>query len=1014
MSLDAQGAEHLFERIERLQRTLPELPNLDPEAVAEAVEPWSRAVAGSNRERFARRLAWDGIQPDLAALALVETSGSLQEPWYRSLEHWLKAVRSRTIEQELGPIRELPFGPLLAPWVEEAAARVEAAGFAHEVLLPRAWVAWKMGLARRLHWAAAGVLWHELELERSASGRNGAYSRLETAWHHGSIIERWPLLGRYLTGLCEDWLGFSREWLRRLEQDLPALQLVLAGNRKLGQVTELYPGLSDPHEGGRRVLALRFEGGVDLVYKPRSVALEGAWYELLQELRSSGISELPPAARVLVCDGYGWMERVTPEPLETVQEVESWFRRAGALTALTWVLGARDLHAENILAAREGPVLVDAEMLLGPGAAASTSDPISATGLLPQLQGQPKGLLAGFEAPEPGALSTEERIFRGSEDELECQQQPRPNLARPNLPLWEGRRQTLAAWGELFREGFAHTARELLSRRELLRSWLNRRASDPVRVVFRPSQQYAMLLTLSVEPRYLRQGITASLLREALLQPLLEAPTRPALWSLVRFERFALERLDIPVFHLPAGSRRLTALDGATIEIAPLSALERAQSGLEQLDESAIAREQQRIESGLRSVRLPEGELEARLLQAAGTVLRELARSSQFNSGALGTSEPFRNLCLYDGLAGRALFAAVAAHVSGDSGWKERASVLGQALADKFFRWIELQQEGATPGVLDGWGGIVWALSWLEFLDPSPSRREKLQLAGRVLSSRSAAFEGPSWDLSSGAAGAILGALASWQVTGERSFLDLAREYGSAIRNGADLLEDGAQSWPVGPNGTALAGMAHGASGIARALDALAEATQEPAWAEAAGAALAFERRRFDPVRGDWGVPGQGGQVHYLAAWCHGAGGVLAVRALRARAGRASNSELQELQQARATLAAAPLPTYDHFCCGSAGRIAAMSLADALESNASERRYLARELAYQTLVRAEARGSWQLEPETLAQEGGSGAAGLFRGYPGLVWALVGSTPFGRQLPWLAVLELPEEWRARTR
>ena len=46
--------------------------------------------------------------------------------------------------------------------------------------------------------------------------------------------------------------------------------------------------------------------------------------------------------------------------------VAHYFEQAGALMFLAHLLGARDLHMENLVASRAGPTLVDLELLLQP------------------------------------------------------------------------------------------------------------------------------------------------------------------------------------------------------------------------------------------------------------------------------------------------------------------------------------------------------------------------------------------------------------------------------------------------------------------------------------------------------------------------------------------------------------------------------------------------------------------------------------------------------------------------
>ena len=74
-------------------------------------------------------------------------------------------------------------------------------------------------------------------------------------------------------------------------------------------------------------------------------------------------------ARVLDSGTHGWMELVAQEPCADIAAARRFYRRAGRLLGLLHVLGASDCHRENLIANGEHPVLVDAEVLLGPEAA---------------------------------------------------------------------------------------------------------------------------------------------------------------------------------------------------------------------------------------------------------------------------------------------------------------------------------------------------------------------------------------------------------------------------------------------------------------------------------------------------------------------------------------------------------------------------------------------------------------------------------------------------------------------
>ncbi len=1014
-------AETLFERLARLARAFDAPPALEDAAVAAALEPWRRAVARGDGEAFARRLAWDGIDPRVAALAFVEPVGAPDGPWCVNMERWLHAVATRGLASSGSELAAgLPFGEWVASWVAEAASRArQKLPALDDLLTPAAWLQWQRALGGRLAWIAALPLYERFDLERSARGEAGALARFLAALGASPTASGLELPGlvRQLAGRAEDWIDAGVEWIGRLAADRAGFALAFEGDADPGRVVAVEAGLSDPHARGRRVLALTFESGLEVIYKPRPVDLESAWWQLASELAEAGFEAAPLAARTLARPGYGWMERVAAGGVDSASEAESWFRRAGALVALAWVLGGRDLHAENLIADRRGPVLVDAEMLLAPEPGAllrSGPDSVLATGLVadPAATAGPGAWgYAGLDLPEPGELPEADRHWENlGTDRLRLAWRRFPRALKTNVLRWRGRPQRPEAWREAVLEGFDLGMAAIGEQRERIERWLAARGDTPTRVLFRPSAQYATTVALSVRPRYANDGLAGSLLREALLQPLVGLAERPALWPLIADERAALEALDLPVFHLPAGATALTNSAGERIEgLFEQSGIAAARARLAELDAERIERERRHLAAALEPRRLGRAEEESRLAAAAAEIAGALAMSKAFAAvPAPGAS--LRELALYGGAAGRALFAAGAWRATGGAAWASIAGEIASGLV-RALAAVPAEAEGqpSRPGGTDGWGSILWTLVTLAELLEQPELLAGAAAAGERLEATPRRPDLWGFDLAAGEAGALLGWLALAQASGEAAALERARDSGqrllsSQLRSGPD-----AGGWPAPGGSPPLAGFAHGASGIARALDALAAATGEGEYRDAAGAALRFESSLFDRQRGDWPARIAGGGRRFLCSWCHGAPGVAIARALRLAAGGEDRAAATELATALATLAGAPLPEVDHLCCGTAGRLAAQTVAGRW-GGGEEALAAGRRLARRALARAEGSGGWRIPAEPPAERPD---LGLFRGYPGLAWSLISLTDAGGPLPLVAALELPAERRRRS-
>ena len=126
---------------------------------------------------------------------------------------------------------------------------------------------------------------------------------------------------------------------------------------------------SDPHMHGRQVLFVE-KDGKKLVYKPRSMVVDnllGGMNGFLQF-----INELMPHEKYhLPCIKideyqeedltYGMEEYVNKCYEFTSNEAEDYYRKMGVLAYLAKIAGVTDLHQDNIMPTKQGPVILDAE-----------------------------------------------------------------------------------------------------------------------------------------------------------------------------------------------------------------------------------------------------------------------------------------------------------------------------------------------------------------------------------------------------------------------------------------------------------------------------------------------------------------------------------------------------------------------------------------------------------------------------------------------------------------------------
>ncbi len=1057
----------LMERIEAWRRA--GRPAGDPTRQAEAkavVERWRRLIAAGDAAIFEARLSWDGLVPADVIRALSWAAGdpaaaarwSVEAALSGELETMFDAGRARIDgggdqrRVERGRDAGLGFIELWAPWLAQLAALLESSpAYARGVVAPAAVDTLVDHVARQVADLAAEAAFRQFDRRRSAelsvlADRSGdAFYR---RWIDHQIERRltplfdeYPVLERQLERLLQTSAGAALELVERLARDRTAVADLLGSTTGLGPAVEIRPGLSDRHHGGRRVAVVIFAGGERVVYKPRSLAVEVAFAELVGWCADEGLKQVPTFPPVLERDGYGWMGYVEAPSFESASAVSSWFEAAGALLCLGHLLGASDLHFDNLLVGAASPAAIDLETVLHPypvgresaaGGATATArvaewmrSSFHATGMLSFLQEGPDGSiidiggLCGAGGHDLGESVVEWRDL--GRDGLHRVTRASRARTRRNVPVLDGRPAAVADHLAELQSGFSRAYRFVLERRstgltaERVRRRFERASS---RVLLRPTEQYARVLRLLLSPACQRDGVAAGLAVEALNRGLIEAGRRPALWPVVEAERRDLTGLDIPRFTTAVGDSVLRAPDGSGIaDVIARSGIEIYEERVAGFSDDDLDRQVRLMTLTTESLRDSVGHVDGAdrvvdaaadpdavgplgrdaLLEEARALADRLSASAVAgDDGSLTWLDPVhlrpegrhdRGVAhyLYSGSSGIGLFMAAAATVFPGRGYRRTAAgalrpVLTAARSPELPALLADEGLGACHGL----GGLIYVLSRVaEWLDDDGSFEAARKLAACVDGERLAADR--ALDVEGGAAGAIFGLLALHEQTADEQVLEAARACGRHLLETRRPGPVGGAAWPSRQGGM-LAGFAHGASGIALALTRLWRAAGDESLLRAAGDALVFENTRFDPATRNWPVllhddDGAERERRNMTAWCHGAPGIALARAEIGDV-LAEANDGGRLDVAVATTLAAPATGPDHLCCGTLGRVDIVHTLGRLMKR-DEFRRVAWSRASMVIRRAAGRGDFRLDgnPEIARP-------GFFRGLAGIGYVLL--------------------------
>lgn len=389
------------------------------------------------------------------------------------------------------------------------------------------------------------------------------------------LLVEFPRLSPLLQQAVSEWVAATATFHERLHRDGTRLARWL-GFASLPPVESVAGTTSDTHPGGHGVLRVVFKGGRCVYYKPRSISGEWLWHRLLEIIAETDPALRLPAGRVLEGsrpERYGWAESVLMQgDTNGFADGTEYWHAAGAMLCLAHHVSMTDLHLGNVLATPNGPAVTDAECLgvprlldASPNKAHRENEPVASffealmsTGLLPDGVVRDVPDVSGLfgSAGAVSSLGLPQWIL---EPDGRCRLMAVPAglLDHGNAP---GRVSMLAVLPELL-AGYRHAACVLLcSRRSLISPgsrwrWVLEREHAP-RIVVRDTLRYSLLLSRSLEPRYLCAGGQ----RQSDLRRVLEVDTPTAFpKALLRAEVHALQRLHIPRLIALPGTRTLAS-----------------------------------------------------------------------------------------------------------------------------------------------------------------------------------------------------------------------------------------------------------------------------------------------------------------------------------------------------------------------------------------------------------------------------------------------------------------------
>lgn len=986
--------------------------NAESTLAQERLFRWRQKISPSESSNFTKRLTWMNTTVDEVAVIL----GDVQ--FNGPLPSWTEVLTKAFARMEVGKKSKFdhhPFGSLITPFAEVGRDLIAPAckGYFSDEAIDEL----IDDLVKELSHIAAPTFYLKFSVFRTDQHTGTTNSDSTVSYDQfirgmlsdklKSTFKEYPVLARLLASVLENWVKNTLDMVNALATDLLALSDQFSDGRELGPVISLQLSLSDKHAGGRTVSILHFKNGPGIVYKPRNIKIEQAWFNFLAELNNIG-GEFG-LLKVLARDNHGWVQAAQSAPCSSKVDIERYYYRAGMLLCVLYGLEVSDCFFENIIACSDYPMLIDMETLMHPvfrkeadmSPAEEIADDIIfnsvfRAGFLPVWEMGPSGHcvdISGLGAKPGQVTSYVKRHWENvNTDVIELKQKSILVDTADHLPSFNGELASVGEFTDKLVDGFQTMYRIFMAQKKSLTSskgLLSCLENTEIRLVFHATRIYGLVLKRLGAPRQLRNGVDRSIEMDMISRFYLESRHKERTYKILNAEIQAMEQLDIPKFTIHANSRSLLLPTGLLLEnIFEEPAIVRAHNRVEMFSDNDLRLQCEFIRSSLKLSEVIVSHDSSResintgkeetitcspsdLIHEAEEIAAELTTHAIWSADGSATwvaaqllpganRHEFRPLRmdLYSGLAGVALFFSALQRVTGQG--KDMAMATLQPVR-RYLKTIDperMVRDGYTLGAATGIGSFIACLTWCgEFLEDQALAQEAIDGVAKIT---------PTWidddttlDLMSGSAGAIMGLLCLYERTQNVSALDKAIQCGIHLIQTAEPTLS-TPAWSTITDKVYLSGFSHGAAGIAAALYRLARASGQSRFDDFAHQVIASENKLFDTQHQNWSDlrSTDNNAPQFMHTWCHGAPGIGLGRVTAPRKNCVA-ADKSDIDIAAQTTALYGIGDRDGLCCGALGRSDLFVTKSIIDQDPQTKK-LASDWAAQVIQRKRLSGSFRL------------------------------------------------------
>ncbi|WP_164215655.1 type 2 lanthipeptide synthetase LanM family protein [Virgibacillus sp. YIM 98842] len=727
--------------------------------------------------------------------------------------------------------------------------------------------------------------------------------------HRIEILNNYPVLTRILVEETKKGVQEHFKVIRRLDSDFEEIEQLF--KKDFSRLKSVESDMGDTHQQGQSVMILNFSSGEKLVYKPRSLATDLHFNQLLNWVNEKNYPFQIKTIKVLNKQKYGWQEFVNHQECSTYAEIKQFYTRLGGLIAILYILEATDFHLENIIASGADPFLVDMESIFqnsfdtetSKSAIAKTVEELNnsvfRTGVLPIK------FSANSLDPEYSGVGGEEQELQLENyvldsigtDNMRMVLKKVPFGGKENRPFIDKNYAEPENYSDEIISGFQNMySLFILNKDELISEsgpiyWFK---NDSVRFIPRATQTYATFQYSSYHPKYLMKGED----RVRLFNILADSSKRASNYKqIVRFEIRDLLENDIPYFTSKVNSQNLYDSRGHEISnFFKTTSLEKVLKKIRQLNENDCKKQSLFLKKSLATLDKESIQSDGAILPAAkytnsigkDDYLEEAVKigESLIQSAIYGTTNTNNDVSwigiganqneklylsplgtgLYDGVLGVGLFLAFLAEESGNPDFKD----VSKACIETSRTILKSGSEEKSLSAFYGYSSVAYVLAHLSKLWNDNSLMDE---AADVLKQiKPFIHRDTVYDLMGGSAGALIVCLKLYEKLNDPELLNLAILCGDHLLKHAKEIHGGL-GWHSNFNESPLAGLSHGCTGIAWALIALSYQTGINKYQKAGFAALKYEDSLFNNKENNWKDLRSTSDINSVN-WCHGAAGI--------------------------------------------------------------------------------------------------------------------------------------------